>query len=252
MKGARGFLPGTIAIALLIGAAQAHAVDTAPQAAAATASPTPSTAASAQPSATASPAATPSPSAARKLKQLVVTATRMEEPLADVGTTVTVVEDQQIESQQIRQVGTVLQQVPGVAVTQTGSPGTVTNVSIRGSSASQTLILIDGVEVNAGATGAFDIANLNTDNLDRIEVVRGAGGSIYGSQAIGGVINLLTREGEGPPKFSLLSEGGNGASQRQRATVNGAYDKLGYSAAISYYSTDGFRPINDNSDNLSG
>ncbi len=255
MRGARAFLPG-IVIVLLIGAAQSGAAETAPEAAIPAATPTPSIAApvTARPHASASPSpqATPSPSAARKLSPIVVTATRMDEPLAEVGTTVTVVEDKQIESQKIRQVGTVLQQVPGVAVAQTGSPGTVTNVSIRGASSSQTLILIDGVATNAGATGAFDIANLTTDDLDRIEVVRGAGGSIYGSQAIGGVINLLTREGEGPPKFSLLSEGGNGASQRQRATASGSYGNLGYSGAISYFSTDGFRPVNDGSDNLSG
>ncbi|MGH7865585.1 MAG: TonB-dependent receptor, partial [Candidatus Binataceae bacterium] len=256
MRGAKGILAGIAVVALLIGAAQSRAAETAPRAGTPASSPSPSTAPSpaAEPQAPASPSPrpTPSPSAARKLQPVVVTATRMEEPLAEVGTTVTVVEDKQIESQKIRQVGAVLQQVPGVTVTQTGSPGSVTNVSIRGSSSAQTLILIDGVETNAGATGAFDIANLNTDDLERIEVVRGAGGSIYGSQAIGGVINLLSREGEGAPKFSVLSEGGNGASQRQRATVSGANGELGYSGALSYFSTDGFRPINDSSDNLAG
>ena len=92
-----------------------------------------------------------------------------------------------------------LRQVPGVQVTQSGSPGSVTDVSIRGATPSQTLVLVDGVEVNAGATGSFDLANLTTDNLDRVEVLRGAGGSLYGSQAIGGVVNVLSQEGEGPP-----------------------------------------------------
>ena len=82
-------------------------------------------------------------------------------------------------------------------VTQSGSPGSVTDVSIRGATPSQTLVLVDGVEVNAGATGSFDFANLTTDNLDRVEVLRGAGGSLYGSQAIGGVVNVLSQEGEG-------------------------------------------------------
>ena len=95
---------------------------------------------------------------------------------------------------------------------QSGSPGHGHRVSIRGATASQTLILIDGVEVNTGATGGFDISNLTTDNLDRVEVLRGAGGSLYGSQAIGGVVNLITQEGEGAPKASMLSEGGNRAT----------------------------------------
>ncbi len=189
---------------------------------------------------------------AQKLKAIVVTATRIPEPIADIGTTISVVEDSQIEAQKIERVENVLRQVPGLQVTQSGSPGSVTDVSIRGASPSSTLVLIDGVEVNAGATGSFDFANLTTDNLERIEVLRGAGGSLYGSQAIGGVINLLTQEGEGAPKFSLLSEGGNRATSRQVATVNGAAGNLSYSGALSYFSTEGYRQFNDNSDNLSG
>ena len=189
---------------------------------------------------------------AQKLNPIVVTATRIPQPIADIGTTISVVEDSQIEAQKIERVENVLRQVPGLQVTQSGSPGSVTDVSIRGASPSSTLVLIDGVEVNAGATGSFDFANLTTDNLERIEILRGAGGSLYGSQAIGGVINLLTQEGEGAPKFSLLSEGGNRATSRQVATVNGAAGNLSYSGALSYFSTEGYRQFNDNSDNLSG
>lgn len=112
---------------------------------------------------------------AQKLKQVVVTATKIEQPVAEVGTTVTVVDDSQIEAQKIGRVENVLREVPGVTVTQSGSPGSVTDVSIRGANSSQTLVLVDGVEVNAGATGGFDISNLTTDNLDRLEVLRGAG-----------------------------------------------------------------------------
>ena len=188
---------------------------------------------------------------AQKLNPIVVTATRIPQPIGEIGTTITVVEAPQIQEQKIDHVADVLREVPGVQVTQSGSPGSVTDVSIRGATPSQTLVLIDGVEVNAGATGSFDLANLTTDNLDRVEVLRGAGGSLYGSQAIGGVINLLSQEGEGPPTASLLSEGGNRASSRQIGTVSGAQGNLGYSGAVSYFSTEGFRPVNDNSDNLS-
>jgi vitamin B12 transporter len=188
----------------------------------------------------------------QKLNPIVVTATKIEQPLAEIGTTVTVVENSQIEAQKIDRVEDVLREVPGVQVTRSGSPGSVTDVSIRGATAAQTLILVDGVEVNAGATGSFDMANLTTDDLDRIEVLRGAGGSLYGSQAIGGVINVLSQEGEGAPKASLLSEGGNRATSRQVATVSGADGNLHYSGAISYFSTEGYRLVNDNSDNLSG
>jgi vitamin B12 transporter len=208
------------------------------------------------PGATAAPTAVASPAAAenqpQKLAPVVVTATRIEQPLAEIGTTVTVVDQSQFQPQQIQSVDNVLRQVPGVVVLQDGSPGTETDVMIRGASASQTLIMIDGVEVNTGASGLFDISNLTTDNLDRVEVLRGAGGSLYGSQAIGGVVNLISDEGEGAPKASMLSEGGNRATQDQVLTLNGAEGPVGFSGGLSYFSTEGYRPINDSSDNLSG
>jgi vitamin B12 transporter len=207
--------------------------------------------ASASPGSGKPPAAMPSPGKEARLKTMVVTATRVEQPIDQIGTTVTVVPDHQMQSQKIQDVGTALQQVPGVNVTQAGSPGTESDVSIRGASASQSLILIDGVEVNGATTGAFNIANLTTDNLNRIEVLRGAGGSLYGSQAIGGVVNLLSQEGEGAPTATMLSEGGNSATSRQIATLSGADGKLGFSGAVDYFSTEGFHLINDNSDNLS-
>ncbi len=204
--------------------------------------------------AAAQPASSPSPQASpvTQLPPIVVTATRVEQPIDEIGTTVTVVDQSQIQAQKIGQVNDVLKQVPGVQVNQDGSPGTISEVFIRGASPDQTLLLIDGVEVNTGSSGGFDLANLTTDNLDRIEVLRGAGGSLYGSDAIAGVINFISKEGQGPPQFSLLSEGGNRATQRQAETFSGSEGNLGYSGALSYFSTTGFRPINDSSDNLSG
>ncbi len=209
------------------------------------------------PNASARVAPTPSPGAAsqaptQKLPPVVVTATRIEQPISEIGTTVTVVDQSQIQSQQIQSVDNVLRQVPGVTVMQAGSPGSIADVSIRGASSSETLIMIDGVEVNSGSSGAFDISNLTTNGLDRVEVLRGAGGSLYGSQAIGGVVNLITEEGEGAPRANISSAGGNDASELQTFTLNGAEGKVGYSGALSYFSTEGFQSVNDNSDNLSG
>jgi vitamin B12 transporter len=187
-----------------------------------------------------------------RLAPVVVTAARIEQPLSQVGTSVSVVTAATMQEQKIEPVGDALRQVPGVEITQSGSPGTETDASIRGSTAAQTLILVDGVPVNTGSSGGFDLANLTTDNLSQIEVVRGSGGALYGSEAIGGVINILSQEGQGAPKFSLLTEGGNRATQRQTMTANGADGNLHYSGSISYFSTSGFRPINDNSDNLAG
>ena len=221
---------------------------------AATPSSTPSARATQSASSTgaaAAAAASPSPSE-NQLKTMVVTATRIRQPVGEIGTTVSVIDSEQIDSQKIEHVGTALEQVPGVQITQDGSPGTETDVSIRGSTSAETLIMIDGVPANSGSSGGFDISNLTTDNIDQIEVLRGAGGSLYGSEAIGGVVNILSQEGEGAPHFSLLSEGGNRATQRQVLTASGSENQLDFSGALSYFSTQGFRPVNDSSDNLAG
>jgi vitamin B12 transporter len=181
---------------------------------------------------------------------IVVTPTRMPTPLSEIGTAVSVVSNKLIQSQQIRDVTAALRETPGVQVAQSGSPGTIADVSIRGATPAQTLIMIDGVPINDAATGAVDLSRLTTDDLDRIEVVRGSGGALYGSQAIGGVINMISREGSGAPKFSLLSLGGNRASQNQVATFDGTEGRLAYSGALSYFSTSGYRIRNDSSDNL--
>ncbi|MGH7913985.1 MAG: TonB-dependent receptor, partial [Candidatus Binataceae bacterium] len=183
--------------------------------------------------------------------KFVVTATRMEQPLDTVGTTVSVVGAHQIQEQQIHASSDALRQVPGVEVNQSGSAGNQTDVSIRGSSAAETLILVDGIDVNSGATGGFDISSLTSDDLERIEVVRGAGGALYGSSAIGGVVNFITREGSGPLKLSYDGEGGNRATQRQALVFDGADGRLAYSGALSYFSTTAFRLRNASFDDLS-
>jgi vitamin B12 transporter len=198
------------------------------------------------------PAAKASPGGKLPRMVIVVTATRLPEPLGQVGTTTSVVSAATIQAQQISSALDALREVPGVQVVQSGSPGSLAEVFIRGAPPDQNLILIDGVPVNNSATSEFDLSRITTGGLQQIEVVRGAGGALYGSQAIGGVVNLITQEGSGPLKFSLLSEGGNRASQNQVATFDGADGKLAYSGALAYFSTTGFRPINDNSDNLNG
>jgi vitamin B12 transporter len=195
-----------------------------------------------------------SPGQQKKLPRMliVVTPTRMPQPLSEIGTTVSVVTSGQLQSQKISGAIDALREVPGVDVTQSGSPGSVATVSIRGATSGQTLIMLDGVPLNDAATGLFDVNRLTTYNLEQIEVVRGAGGALYGSQAIGGVVNMLTREGSGPLKFSLSSEGGNRATERQVLTANGAEGKLAYSGSLNYFSSEGYRLRNDNSDNLAG
>jgi vitamin B12 transporter len=176
---------------------------------------------------------------------IVVTATRTETKLDETPASLTVVDEGEIQARHAETVGEALRTVPGVDVVQTGSRGTETDLFIRGADADQTLILVDGVEVNSVTLGAFDFANLTTDNVERIEILRGAGGTLYGSQAIGGVVNIITKEGSGAPRFTVSGEGGSAYTGRGTVSSSGQYGKLRYSIAGAYLHTDGFRVPND-------
>jgi len=185
------------------------------------------------------------------LPPVVVTATRTETPQQDVTTSISVITTKDIEAQHAETVLEALRNVPGVDVVQSGSRGTTTSIFIRGSNSDQVLVLIDGVEVNSTTLGAFNFAHLTTDNIDRIEVLRGAGGTLYGSQAIGGVINIITKKGQGPMELSTSAEGGNWSTHREGLALSGGADKLGYSLSVSRLGTNGFHRFNDDYRNLS-
>lgn len=196
-----------------------------------------------------SQAAEPAP--AESLPPMVVTATRTEVPLNQLTTSLTVITSEEIRERQSELVSEVLRDVAGVNVVQTGSMGTDTSVFIRGSASNQVLVLIDGVEINSTTTGAYDFANLMTENVERIEVLRGAGGTLYGSQAIGGVINIITKRGQGPLDVGVSVQGGNGWTNRQVATLRGGMGNLGYSLSVGHLGSRGFRSVNDDYRNLS-
>lgn len=179
------------------------------------------------------------------LATIVVTATRTPRRLDQLTTSATVITAEEIRQQQAEQVLELLRNVPGVDIVQQGSRGANSEIFIRGAEADQTLVLIDGVEVNSVTLGAFDFGNLSTDNVERIEVLRGSGGTLYGSQAVGGVVNVITRRGRGAPRVSVAGEGGNGYTGRGSATASGQVGRLGYSIAGSYLDTEGFRHVND-------
>lgn len=197
-----------------------------------------------------SPTSVP-PTPVLQLEPVVVTATRMETPLKEVAPAVTVVTQEDIQQQQANTVAEALRNVPGVEVEQQGSRGTSTSVFIRGAEPDQTLVLIDGVKVNSVTLGYFDFANLTTENVDRIEVLRGGGGTLYGSEAVGGVINIITKKGDGPLTANVSAEGGNGATHREVLSFSGSQGIVGFSGAAAYIDTEGFRPFNDGYHNFS-
>lgn len=185
------------------------------------------------------------------LPPVFVTSTRTEIPLELVTTSVSVITAEDIQALQSKTVLEALRHLPGLDVVQSGSRGTNTSVFIRGSESDHVLVLIDGVEVNSTTLGAFNFAHLTTENVERIEVLRGAGGTLYGSQAIGGVINIIIKKGQGPLEAGLSLEGGNGSTHRQVLTLRGGAGKLGYSFSAARMESGGFRSVNDDYRNLS-
>ena len=102
-----------------------------------------------------------------------------------------------------------LREVPGLSVVQTGTAGQLTSVFTRGLRSEHTQVLLDGIPINQGLQGAFNFADLTTDDIDRIEVVRGPQSTLYGPRALAGVIQIFTKQGTGTPGVMVAAEGGS-------------------------------------------
>lgn len=161
-------------------------------------------------------------------------------PIEKLGTSVSVVTGEQLKAQQIRHAADALRSLPGVSVSGNGGPGTLTVVRIRGAESNHTLVLIDGVEVNSGSEGFFDFSNLTAEDIARIEVLRGPQSGLYGSGALGGVINIITKAGKGPLTVRASAEAGSFNTQGASAQVSGGNDRLHGSLSVSGRRTDGF------------
>src|ERR1700687_263180 len=186
-----------------------------------------------------------------ELPEIVVTATRTHTRLEDIPASVTVIDGTDIEQRGQHTAAEALRGAPGVDVVEFGSPGQSAVAAIRGAAPDQVLVQVDGVEVNTPTVGQFDFADLTSDNLDRIEVLRGGGGSLYGSEAIGGVINVITRRGDGPFRLSLSGEGGSASTHREAVGLRGARGPLAVAGTASFFASDGFRSVNDDYRNFS-
>ena len=173
------------------------------------------------------------------LPDIVVSATGVPTPASQVASSVSVVTQEDIERQQLRTVPQVLQSLPGLNVVQTGGPGGQTSVFIRGTNSNHVKVLIDGIDAGNPSTpnGAFDFGQLLASDLARVEVLRGPQSGLYGSDAIGGVISITTRKGEGPAKFTGYVEGGALGTFNQAASVSGSTERLGYSFNVTHFSS---------------
>jgi vitamin B12 transporter len=139
---------------------------------------------------------------------VVTTPTRLPTPESEFGSSITVIPREEIERKQERLLPDALQDVPGLNVVQTSGPGGTTSVFIRGANANQTKVFIDGIDATDPATGTFNFEHILTWDIDRVEIVRGPQSGLYGADAIGGVVNIITKQGSGPAQFGGSIEGG--------------------------------------------
>jgi vitamin B12 transporter len=174
------------------------------------------------------------------LDEVVVVANRAPEPLSKVGNSVTVLDQQAIQDSQKIDVSTLLATTPGITLSRNGGPGTSTSVYIRGADSDHTVVLIDGVIVNDPSLigGNFDFGNLLVGDISRIEILRGAQSTLYGSQAIGGVINIVTAEPEPGLGADVQAEGGSLGTALAKAAVGGKFNDWSFRVGATYYATD--------------
>jgi len=177
-----------------------------------------------------------------ELDKIVVTPSRIEESSGDVGRIVDVVTSQEIESEGAEDLGEVLTDLTSVNISSYGGPNATKSVRMRGSTAAQVLVLMDGRPINNPRDGEADLSNIPLDDIARVEVMHGPGSSLYGSSAMGGVVNIITKN---PPKegqkTELYSSFGTARTYVERMLHGAKISKLGYLISGGYQSSQGFR-----------
>ncbi|MDD5772695.1 MAG: TonB-dependent receptor [bacterium] len=167
----------------------------------------------------------------------VITATKSVTPKAELASSITVIAAEDIEEKKKATVIELLKDLPGIDIVQTGG---MASVFIRGARSEHTLVMIDGIEMNDPMEPgrSYNLSNLTLENVEQIEIVKGPQSTLYGSDAMGGVINIITKKGAGK-RFSLFSEAGSFKTFREGFEVGGGNDKLSYSLGVTQIDTEG-------------
>jgi vitamin B12 transporter len=185
----------------------------------------------------------PTPSS---LNEVVVTASRIETSQAQVANSITVVSQEDLKNNQYRNVLEALRTVPGVDIVQSGPAGGNASAFLRGANSEHTLVLLDGIELNnpASTNRSFNLANLTLDNIERIEILRGPQSTLYGSDALGGVINIITKRAESGTTAYLSSEAGSYNTFNQNAGASYGSEEIKVSVGIVRQDTGGISAAN--------
>ncbi len=182
-----------------------------------------------------------------ELGQVVVTATRTEIEISDVPQSLSVITKDEIMNSPDRTIPEVIQRAAGVLITNNGPIGSLTSANIRGSEAGQVLIMIDGRRINDAQNAQFDLSNLplTKDEIERIEVLRGGASALYGADAMGGVINIITKAPTQEPYARVASSFGRFGTQEYSLSHRWKPGPLGYGLFASRTRSDGYRPNSD-------
>ncbi|PPC75952.1 hypothetical protein WH50_09550 [Pokkaliibacter plantistimulans] len=182
--------------------------------------------------------------------ELLVTASRLPQEASSVGSSVTVLTRQQLEQRQITRVADALRGMPGINIYQTSTPGSVTYARIRGLNQRFVKVVIDGVTVNdpSDISNSMDLGSLLVADIERIEIVRGPQSALWGSDAIGGVIQIITRQG-GTNRTNLRAEAGTNDTQTLSLSGSGSAGKVDYGYGLSGLHSDAFSSLNEDRGN---
>ena len=175
----------------------------------------------------------------------IVSASRTETLKSQVGSSVTVITAADIQRRSLQTLNEALRGVPGLDIAQSGGPGQPTTIFMRGANGPHTKVLLDGIPLNdpGSPTRAFNPANFPLANVERIEILRGPQSTLYGSDAIGGVINIVTKRGTGPAKLTTSAYGGSFGTFNQTTDITGGSDRFWYALSSSWHQTDGFSTV---------
>lgn len=186
-----------------------------------------------------SPGAQAQSTADPKLEQIVVSAARSDQKLSDVTAPITLITRDQIEQLQPPSVIDLLRLVPGVSISTNGGKGAQASLFLRGTNSGHTLVLVDGQRISSATLGGTSFQFLDPDQIERIEIVRGPRSSLYGSEAIGGVIHIITRNAAAEPGASLKLSVGNRDSQKAVLSATARGTDTTVSLTASHYTTEG-------------
>lgn len=180
------------------------------------------------------------------LDEVVISANKTETPYYSLASSVSIINSTDITKTQAHSVFDLLRYIPGISVIQQGGIGKLSNTFIRGANPNHALVIVDGIEMNdpSSPNNAFDFSSLCTYDVEKIEVVRGPQSTLYGSDAVAGVISIFTKRGNDKPDFSFSGEGGSSGFYKAQFTAAGKYNFIDYFVSANRNGTDGISSSN--------